>query len=95
MSAIGLEEISIRNELRPGDLGYVIYLHGLLYSREYGYGLQFETYVAAGLCEFMDRRDPQRDRVWVCEHGGRMVGFMLALHRDEAVQLSYFLIEPE
>lgn len=24
-----------------------------------------------------------------------MVGFMLALHRDEAVQLRYFLIEPE
>jgi GNAT superfamily N-acetyltransferase len=34
--------------------------------------------------------------VWVCEHGGRVVGFMLLMHReDEAAQLRYFLIEPD
>ena len=95
MAAATLDEISIRTELRPGDLGTVIQLHGRLYSREYGYGLQFETYVAQGLCEFMERRDARLDRVWLCEHGGRIVGFLLAMHRYEAAQLRYFLIEPE
>jgi len=95
MTAVGLEDISIRNALAPGDLGYVIYLHGRLYAREYGYGLQFEAYVAEGLCEFMERHDPQMDRVWICEHGGRMIGFLLAMKRGEAAQLRYFLIDPE
>src|SRR5512134_3397611 len=89
---ISLDDISIRTELRPGDMGYVIYMHGDLYKKEYGYGIQFEAYVAKGLCEFWEKYNPQRNRVWVCEHkrsttvprglGGspvdnnRMIGFM-------------------
>ena len=67
MNHVALDEISIRTELRPGDLGFVIYLHGTLYSREYNYGLQFESYVAKGLCEFYEKYEPKRSRVWVCE----------------------------
>jgi len=94
MNAIRLDDISIRSELVPGDIGYVIHLHGALYAREYGYGIQFETYVARGLCEFHERHDPKRDRVWVCEHGKRIIGFLLLMNRGEAAQLRYFLIEP-
>jgi GNAT superfamily N-acetyltransferase len=92
---ISLNEISIRTELRPGDIGYVIYMHGDLYSREYDYGIQFETYVAKGLCEFWEKYTPQRNRVWVCEHDGKMVGFLLLMDRGNAAQLRYFLIQPE
>jgi GNAT superfamily N-acetyltransferase len=90
-----LNDISIRTELRPGDLGYAIYLHGALYSKEYGYGVQFESYVAKGLCEFYERYDPKRNRVWVCEHNDRMIGFLLLMDRGKAAQLRYFLIEPD
>ena len=90
-----LDEISIRTELRPGDIGYVIYLHGALYGKEYGYGIQFETYVAKGLCEFYEKYNPARDRIWVCEHNDRMIGFLLLMDRGKAAQLRYFLIEPE
>jgi len=92
---VSLEDVSIRTELRPGDLGYVIYLHGALYSREYDYGVQFESYVAKGLCEFYDKYDPLRNRVWVCEHNNRMMGFLLLMDRGRAAQLRYFLIAPE
>jgi GNAT superfamily N-acetyltransferase len=90
-----LDDISIRTELRPGDLGYVIYMHGDLYKREYDYGIQFEAYVAKGLCEFWEKYDPQRNRVWVCEQNDRMVGFLLLMDRGNAAQLRYFLIQPE
>jgi len=90
-----LEDISIRTELRPGDIGYVTYMHGALYRREYGYGIQFETYVAKGLCEFYEKYDPERSRIWVCEHKDRMIGFLLLMDRGQAAQLRYFLIEPE
>lgn len=39
MCKISLDQILIRNELKAGDIGYVIYLHSSLYAREYGFGL--------------------------------------------------------
>jgi GNAT superfamily N-acetyltransferase len=102
MRKVSIDEIAIRTELRPGDIGYVTYLHGALYSREYGYGLQFESYVARGLCEFYETYNPERNRIWVCEHkrsspadNDRMIGFLLLMDRGAAAQLRYFLIEPE
>ncbi len=95
MNKVSLDDISIRTELQPGDIGYVTYLHGALYHREYNYGLQFESYVAKGLCEFYEKYNPQRNRIWVCEHKNRMIGFLLLMDRGEAAQLRYFLIEPE
>lgn len=89
-----LSEISIRNTLQSGDIGYVIHLHGLLYQQEYGYGLSFESYVATGLSEFCDHYDPTRNRVWVCEHLGKIIGFMLLIDRGTSAQLRYFIIAP-
>jgi GNAT superfamily N-acetyltransferase len=95
MNNVSLTELSIRTDLRPGDLGFVIYRHGALYSQEYGYSVQFENYVAKGLCEFYEKYDPTRNRVWISEHNGRRIGFLLLMDRGEAAQLRYFLIEPE
>ncbi|HJU62358.1 MAG TPA: GNAT family N-acetyltransferase [Candidatus Binatia bacterium] len=95
MNRVSLADISIRTELRPGDIGYVTYMHGALYHREYQYGLQFESYVAKGLCQFYEQYNPQRNRVWACEYNDRMIGFLLLMDRGEAAQLRYFLIEPE
>lgn len=87
--------ISIRTELRPGDIGYVTHMHGALYHKEYGYGLQFESYVARGLCEFYETYNPERNRISACEHNGHMIGFLLLMDRGSAAQLRYFLIQPE
>jgi peptidyl-dipeptidase Dcp len=94
MNKLPLDEISVRCELRPGDIGYVTYLHGSLYHREYGYSLHFEHYVAKGLCEFYEKYNPQRNQIWACEHNDRMIGFLLLMDRGDAAQLRYFLIEP-
>ena len=95
MNKVSLDDISIGTELRPGDIGYVTYMHGALYGKEYNYGIQFETYVAKGLCEFYDKYDPKRSRMWVCEHNNRMIGSLLLMDRGNAAQLRYFLIEPQ
>jgi len=92
---ISLDDIFIRTELQPGDIGYVIHMHGRLYGKEYDYGVQFETYVAKGLCEFYEKYVPQRNHVWICEHNNRMIGFLLLMDRGQTAQLRYFLIEPE
>ena len=95
MSRISLNDISIRTELCPGDLGYVIHMHGSLYHKEYGYGLSFENYVAKGLSEFVEQYNPDRSRIWACEDKGQMIGFLLLMDRGHAAQLRYFLIDPE
>ena len=92
---IHLEEITIRTDLRPGDIGFVTYLHGDLYKKEYDYGIGFEYYVAVGLNEFYQQYDPSNNRIWMAEHQGNRVGFMLLMNRGEAAQLRYFIIHPD
>jgi N-acetylglutamate synthase-like GNAT family acetyltransferase len=91
-----LSDIIIRTNLEPGDLGYVVHLHGSFYGKEYGYGIQFETYVARGIHEFYQQYDPAKDRLWICEHEGRIIGSLLLMHRGEdSAQLRYFMVLPE
>jgi peptidyl-dipeptidase Dcp len=91
-----LSDITIRTDLKPGDLGYVIYRHGKLYDEEYHYGITFETYVALGMHEFYRNYNSEKDRVWICEHKETIIGFVLLMHRENnAAQLRYFYIEPE
>ncbi|MFI5129588.1 MAG: GNAT family N-acetyltransferase [Chitinophagales bacterium] len=90
-----INEISIRTTMQPGDIGYIIFRHGKLYNEEYGYGISFEAYVAAGLFEFHKSYDPQRDRIWICEHRGNIIGSLLLMHRENnTAQLRYFFLEP-
>jgi ribosomal protein S18 acetylase RimI-like enzyme len=95
-SPITPDSVTIRHYLKPGDLGQVLWLHGDVYSKEYQYGLSFESYVAAGLHEFYSNYRADLDRVWVCEYNETMVGFMLLMHREnKAAQLRYFILKPE
>lgn len=93
---IGVDDIVIRDELAPGDLGYMMYLHGMYYRRRHGYGIPFESHVALAVHEFYASYDPGRDRVWICEHRDRIIGSLVLMHRAEhEAQLRLFLVEPE
>jgi peptidyl-dipeptidase Dcp len=94
MNQVRLEDISIRTELQPGDMGWLIHMHARLYAREYGFGVQFESYVARGMCEFYESYDPARSRIWICEHKEHIIGSLVLMERADAAQLRYFLIEP-
>jgi len=93
-SVVAFKDILIRTELVPGDIGSVIQMHGKLYKKECNYGLHFESYVAAGLHEFYEKLQSSRSRAWVCEHQGKMVGFLALMDRGEQAQLRYFIIDP-
>jgi DNA-binding MarR family transcriptional regulator/N-acetylglutamate synthase-like GNAT family acetyltransferase len=90
-----LNDIVIRTNLLPGDLGYVAWLHGKIYAEECGYGPNFEGYVLESLGELAHKYDPDKDRVWICEHKGSMVGFLAAIHRSNCAQLRYFILLSE
>ena len=87
--------IAIRCDLKPGDIGYITYLHGTLYAQEYGLDSTFEGYVADGLARFALSFDARKDRLWVAKLDGHIVGSIaiLGLPTSEA-QLRWFLAVP-
>lgn len=88
--------MSIRTELKPGDLGYIIYLHGLLYAQEYALDQTFEGDVAIGIGKFAKNYDPRKDYFAVAELDGRIVGsiFIEGLS-DDVGRLRFFLVHPD
>ncbi|WP_036381285.1 GNAT family N-acetyltransferase [Muricauda sp. MAR_2010_75] len=93
---MNLNDTHIRTNIKPGDLGFVMYRHGKLYGEEYNYGVSFETYVGAGLHEFYENYNPDLDRAWICEYEEKIVGFLLLMHRkNHTAQLRYFYLEHE
>jgi peptidyl-dipeptidase Dcp len=90
-----MDELTIRNDLKPGDLEQVIQLHRIIYGEEYQYGPAFHDYVTKTLDEFQQQYDPDIDRVWICEYKNKMVGFLSLMHRpDRFAQLRYFVMSP-
>jgi GNAT superfamily N-acetyltransferase len=87
--------ISIRNDLQPGDVGYITYLHGILYAPEQGWDHTFDAYVAIPLSEFA-KSHSSRERIWIAEKEGRIVGSVAIVKFSEKVaQLRWLLLDPE
>src|SRR5439155_5242606 len=87
-------DLTLRHDLRPGDLGAIVYLHGTVYARENGFDRTFEAYVAGPLAEFVRTRG-DRDRLWIAERGGRLVGCIAIVSVSETeAQLRWYLVDP-
>jgi DNA-binding MarR family transcriptional regulator/GNAT superfamily N-acetyltransferase len=90
----GAPEITVR-QLGPGDLGWVVNRHGVLYAREYDWNDEFEALVARIVAEYVEEHEPKRDRAWIAEVDGQPVGSVFCVHKDARVaQLRLLLVEP-
>ncbi len=66
---------------QPGDIGWIIHRHGVLYSQ-----------VAA---KFIQHFDPKRERCWIAEKEGEIVGSVfLVKQSDKVAKLRLLLVEP-
>jgi GNAT superfamily N-acetyltransferase len=79
----------------PGDMGWVIQQHGLIYNREYGWEESFEALVAQICADFIRGYDPGKERCWIAEMEGERVGSIFCVKASEEVaKLRLLLVAP-
>lgn len=92
----GAHEPYLLRTHRPGDLGWIVSRHGALYTREYGWDERIEALAAEVAAKFIRHFDPRRERCWLAECDGKILGgVLIAKHTPRIAQLRLLYVEPE
>lgn len=77
------ERTFILRDPEPGDLGWITRAQALLYTREYGWDWTFEALVAEIVGQFVRNFVPGREKCWIAEMEGEVVGSVFVIRQDD------------
>jgi DNA-binding MarR family transcriptional regulator/GNAT superfamily N-acetyltransferase len=84
----------------PGDLGWIIERHGVIYGEEYGWGGPFEGMCAGIVSDFSKNFDPKLEKCWIAEVDGVRAGCVMLVRDDpkakkaDVARIRLLLLEP-
>lgn len=86
--------ISVHDAFLPGDLGQLIYIHGVQNFADYGFNQVHEAYCAKIAAEFVLEQNAERSRAWLARKGGKLVGSIFIVERpDNQAQIRLLFVD--
>lgn len=80
---------------QPGDIGWITHRQGVLYNQEYGWDEQFEALIAEIAATFFQSFDPKRERCWIAEREGEVIGSVFCVKDSKTIaRLRLLYVEP-
>lgn len=94
MESFNFPGLSLRDDLRVGDIGRLIEFSGIYGHSDYSYPIAFEGYVAKTFAEIVIDPLPL-NHIWMVEDDKGLVGTIGVVDRGQAAQLRWFSVKPE
>ena len=83
-------------EHQAGDLGWIVHRQAALYWQEYQWGASHETLLHEIAAKFLRDFKPGRERCFIAEHSGEIVGAVLVVENSAQIaQLRMLYVEPK
>ncbi len=81
---------------QPGDMGWIVHRQGLLYVEEHQWDETYEAFAAKIVSDFVLQLDAKRERCWIAEREGEIVGSVFCVRGDDetTAKLRLLYVEP-
>lgn len=78
-------------DVMPGDLGWIISMHGSVYAQQFGFDINFEADIADKVASFYQNTD-QFNRIFIAHQGDEPIGSVAVSRKTENTAFINFLL---